>query len=175
MEFIEALLHAGAEVNDFNPVRKVSPVHLAVKNGRPESLEILLRYGANVNGREGEGRTALHVLLGQWNREGMENVRWPYLELLVSHLAIDVNAHDNTESTPLELAVRKNLAPVARKLLQAGAVINQHVRSAMQVIKDFPFLNQPVLFSSVFRRTRCRICWTSTPRKKQYQIIMQLN
>lgn len=60
MPFIEALLHAGAEVNDFNPVRKVSSIHLAVKNGLPESLEILLYYGANVNGREGEGRTCSH-------------------------------------------------------------------------------------------------------------------
>lgn len=134
MEFIEPLLHAGAEVNDLNPVRKVSPIHLAVKNGVPESLEILLRYGANVNGREGEGRTALHILVGQWSRDGMDAVRWPYFELLVSHLAVDVNAEDNTETTALELAVRKNLAPVARKLLQAGAVVNQHVRSVMRVI-----------------------------------------
>lgn len=134
MEFIEPLLHAGAEVNDFNPVRKVSPIHLAVRNALPQSLEILLRYGANVNGREGEGRTALHILIGQWSRDGMESVRWPYLELLVSHLAIDVNAQDNTETTGLELAVRKSLVPVARKLLQAGAVINEHVRAVMQVI-----------------------------------------
>lgn len=128
---MELLLDAGAEVNDFNPVRKVSSIHLAMKNNRPESLELLLRFGANVNQRDGEGRTALHILIGQWNKN--ENVRWSYFDLLISHPAIDVNAQDNNEVTPLELAVQKNLQPVVKKLLQAGAVVNQHVRRAMEV------------------------------------------
>lgn len=130
---MELLLDAGAEVNDFNPVRKVSSIHLAMRNNRPESLELLLRFGVNVNQRDGEGRTSLHILIGQWNKSGMENVRLPYFDLLISHPAIDVNALDNNEVTPLELAVQKNLQPIVKKLLQAGAVVNQHVRRAMEV------------------------------------------
>lgn len=135
MEFEELLLDAGAEVNDFNPVRKVSSIHLAMRNNRPESLELLLRFGANVNQREGERRTPLHILIGQWNKTGFEEFRWLYYDLLLSHPAIDINLQDNDEATPLELAVQKNLHPVVKKLYQAGAVVNQHVRRAMEVCR----------------------------------------
>lgn len=139
---MELLLDAGAEVNDFNPVRKLSSIHLAMRNNRPESLELLLRFGANVNQREGEGRTPLHILVAQWNKSGFEDHRWSYFDLLISHPAIDINAQDNNEATPLELAVHKNLQPVVKKLLQAGAVVNQYVRRAMEVgqlLKLLPF------------------------------------
>ncbi|XP_032796549.2 transient receptor potential channel pyrexia isoform X1 [Daphnia magna] len=143
LEFEELLLDAGAEVNDFNPVRKVSSIHLAMRNNRPESLELLLRFGANVNQCEGEGRTPLHILIGQWNKTGFEEFRWLYYDLLLSHPAIDINLQDNGDATPLELAVHKNLHPVVKKLYQAGAVVNQHVRRAMEekmpdVLSEFP-------------------------------------
>ena len=133
LNFMELLLDAGAEVNDFNAKRKVSSIHLAMKNNRPESLELLLRFGANVNQREGEGRTPLHILIGQWNKSGFEEFRWIYFDLLLSQPAIDINIQDNGEVTSLELAVRKNLNQVVKKLFQAGAVVNQHVRRAMEV------------------------------------------
>lgn len=104
-----------------------------MKNNRPESLELLLRFGANVNQREGEGRTPLHILIGQWNKSGFEEFRWSYFDLLLSQPAIDINIQDNGEATPLELAVHKNLNQVVKKLFQAGAVVNQHVRRAMEV------------------------------------------
>lgn len=138
---MKLLLETGAEVNDFNPVRKVSSIHLAMRNSRPESLELLLRFGANVNQREGEGRTPLLILIGAWNKSGLESIRWTYFDLLISHPAIDVNAQDNSETTSLELAVRKNLPSVVKKLLQAGAVVNQYVRRAMEV-GEFKFLNK---------------------------------
>ncbi|XP_057381320.1 transient receptor potential cation channel protein painless-like [Daphnia carinata] len=143
LAFEELLLDAGAEVNDFNQLRKVSSIHLAMRNNRPESLELLLRFGANVNQRDGEGRTPLHILIGQWNKAGFEEFRWLYYDLLLSHPAIDINVQDNGEATPLELAVHKNLHPVVKKLFQAGAVINQHVRRAMEekmpdVLSEFP-------------------------------------
>jgi ankyrin repeat protein len=53
--------------------------------------------------------------------------------LLLSQPAIDINIQDNGENTPLELAVYKNLQQVAKKLLQAGAVVNQRIRQLMEV------------------------------------------
>ena len=131
---MELLLDAGAEVNDFNPVRKLSSIHLSIRNNRPESLELLLRFGANVNQREGEGRTALHILVGQWNgKSGLaDDQKWSYFDQLISHPAVDVNAQDNNEVTPLELAVQKDCHPLVKKLLQSGAVVNQYVRRAIE-------------------------------------------
>ncbi len=136
VRFVQLLLEAGAEVNDSNPIRKVSSIHLAIKNGnQPDILDLLLRFGGNVNLREGHGRTALHVLLTQWIKEDQDegSLRWPFFNLLISEPAIDVNAEDKDGTTPLELAVRKGLTKVVNKLLQAGAVVNQHVREAMEV------------------------------------------
>ena len=134
LAFVELLLDAGAEVNDFNATNKVSSIHLAIGNNRPESLELLLRFGANVNQREGEGRTPLHTLISKWNNKGYEEFRWTYFDLLLSQPAIDINIQDNGENIPLELAVYKNLQQVAKKLLQAGAVVNnQRIRQLMEV------------------------------------------
>lgn len=128
-------------MNDFNPKQKVSSIHMAMRNNRPESLGILLRFGANVNQREGGGRTPLHILISQWNKSGLEECRWSYFDLLLSHPAIDINAQDNGEATALELAVHNNLNPVVKKLLQAGAVVNQYVRRAMEV-RTISFVNK---------------------------------
>ena len=133
LHFIQPLLDAGAEVNDLNVARKMSCIHLAVRSSRPEILELLLRFGANVNIRDGSGKTAMHILISQWTKDGLEDTRWPYFDLLISHPATDINAQDNDEITPLELAVRKDLINVVRKLLQAGATLTQHVREAMEV------------------------------------------
>ena len=132
LAFTELLLDAGAEVNDFNPKLKVSSIHMAMRSNRPEALGILLRFGANVNQRDSGGRTPLHILVSQWNNKSAE-MSWEYFDLLLSVPAIDINAQDNGEATPLELAVENNLHPVVKKLRQAGAIVNQHVHRAMEV------------------------------------------
>lgn len=134
LEFEELLLDAGAEVNDFNPVRKVSSIHLAMRNNRPESLELLLRFGANVNQCEGEGRTPLHILIGQWNKTGFEEFRWLYYDLLLSHPAIDINLQDNGEATPLELAVHKNLHRNCRRKCQTCCQSSLKKKVQLQLI-----------------------------------------
>lgn len=138
--FVQLLLEAGADVNDSTRLRKDASIHLAVKKSgvnRPEILDLLLRFGVDVNLREGHLRTALHVLLAQWKANGkdgqVDESRWPYFDMLLSHPAVNVNAKDKEGCTPLELAVRNKLTPVVNKLIQAGAVVNQHVRQAMEV------------------------------------------
>ena len=58
---------------------------------------------------------------------------WDCLDALLSHPQIDLNAEDNNETTPLELAVRKRFRLLAEKLLNAGAAINTNVREVMEV------------------------------------------
>lgn len=130
---MQLLLEYGAEVDFINPVRKVAAIHLCVQNGRPKTLELLLRFNPKMNLTDDHGRSVLHILISQWTKAGVEQSRWSYLDLLLSQPQVDVNCEDHNETTPLELAVRKNVAPLARKLLQAGALITQHVREAMEV------------------------------------------
>lgn len=58
VESVRLLLEHGADPNAVHGVRKISPIHLAYN--KPEILELLLDYGADVNRKDDSGRTVLH-------------------------------------------------------------------------------------------------------------------
>lgn len=78
-----------------------------------------LALGADVNTRDGHGRTALHHLVcrRQWARQLAE------MELLLAHGA-DANAADKQGHTPLHEAVRRRLGTAVNLLLANGADVN---------------------------------------------------
>lgn len=74
----------------------------------------------------------MHKVIEDWLIWDGES-RWPYLDRLLSHPAVDVNAEDFDGVTPLDLAVRLGLKDVAEKLLQAGALIHEPIAQPMKV------------------------------------------
>ena len=59
-DIVELLLDNGANPNDINPETLISPLHIAVKNGDPDSASLLIRAGADVNHRDSDGETPLY-------------------------------------------------------------------------------------------------------------------
>ena len=57
---VKALLDAGANPNMANPSNGITALFLAVKYANPETVDMLLKAGANALARDCYGRTALH-------------------------------------------------------------------------------------------------------------------
>ena len=110
------------------------PIHLAVKLGSKEIVELLLSNGANVNAKNNRGLTPLHYVAGEgfkdkWEPPGSggKETKVDYRELaklLLAHEA-DVNAQDKYGYTPLHSAADAGNEQVAKILLDKTADINK--------------------------------------------------
>ena len=80
-----------------------------------DTVQLLIRHGADVTARDDTHSTPLHLASSKW---GVETV-----ELLIQHGA-DVNAQNGNQSTPLHLAASSHLAlegNIVRLLLKHSA------------------------------------------------------
>ncbi len=110
---VEALLHAGADVNQQSrEAMKVSALHSAAAARRPDIARMLLAKGANPNLRGEAGITVFHgvAVTGQID----------LAEMLLTHGA-DVNAQDDSGKTPLAYAVKASKDAVVEWLRENGA------------------------------------------------------
>ncbi|HOJ00912.1 MAG TPA: ankyrin repeat domain-containing protein [Anaerolineaceae bacterium] len=89
-------LEAGVDPNQPIPGEDGCPLHFAA-NSRADIIRLLIDHGADVNVRDGNGKTPLHCAAVTAN---LENMR-----ALLENGA-DVNAADNDDNTPLMLARR---------------------------------------------------------------------
>jgi hypothetical protein len=109
-EAMDLLIKSGANVNA--PSAGVPPLVLVTLQRRLDLVTLLLDNGADVNGKDDAGRTALIV--------AAENALFEAVELLVGKGA-DVNASDKRGTTPLSAASRARRTEIVDFLKSHGA------------------------------------------------------
>lgn len=113
MALAEVLLASGA-----NPTDGVS-MHIAAGSGNLPALELLHRYGANVNGIPG-GVPPLRYILGWAKPENIAGVRW-----LLEHGADPNLAWAESGDAPLHVAAERWDVPMVELLVSHGADVHQ--------------------------------------------------
>jgi len=88
---------------------------LWASNGNPAIADQLLAAGCDINGKNDEGKTPLHIAIVSGKKQ--QAIQW-----LLDHKA-DINAKDGSGSTPLHYAVRCGVERV-RLLLDHNADVN---------------------------------------------------
>lgn len=92
---IEAIKRYIAEGADVNEMRfEMPPLAWAVMMGHTAAAELLLQHGADINGRNGDGNTALHLAVFLGHAETAE--------LLIKNGA-DINTKNGDGATPVDL------------------------------------------------------------------------
>lgn len=115
LERLERLLKMGENVDIQNLPFQQRPLHLAVYNEHPEIVEMLLRYGADVNARMNNGQTPLFVA------SYFGDVR--SMKMLIEHGA-EVNVKDHLGNTPLHKAAEGDSPEAVKLLLKHGAELH---------------------------------------------------
>lgn len=113
IEIVELLYEAGACFSD-------DVVILATEKVNKELVKLLIKLGANVNGKDEDKRTALMYAVEKENEE--------LIKLLVSSGA-DINNVDKHGSTVLRYAVEKKNKGLIKLLVSLGADLNINYKS----------------------------------------------
>ena len=82
----------------------------------PAIVDVLVKYGADVNARDNDGNTALHRTVGSY----VDFDKRPVIYRLLAHGA-DINSRDNNGQTPLHKARQREVAGI---LITHGADVN---------------------------------------------------
>ncbi len=96
--------------------QRVSPIADAAMRGDKAAVRDLLKQGADVNGAQGDGMSALHWAAERGDAE---------LADMLIYAGANIAAVTRIgQYTPLHLAAKSGSAPLARTLLKAGADVN---------------------------------------------------
>lgn len=117
-DMIPALIKAGAHTGRAAPDNGQTPLMQAINSEAPGVISLLVRHGADVNGRAPAGsihagQTPLHFAM-QANR------RYDVIETLI-RLGADLESRDARGRTPLMVAIETNNNRLAEHILKAGA------------------------------------------------------
>lgn len=97
------------------PVETADALHLAVDVGKAEVVKLLLKHGADQNGKDSYGQSLVMT--------AASNHRTDVLALLIAAGA-DVNAANQYRITPLAVAAEQGHLDVVNMLVAAGAKVN---------------------------------------------------
>ena len=117
LELVEALVAAGADLNQASPIRQSTALHMAVELDRPPLLEYLVLgcNGVDLNAANARGESALHVCFsgGRCNLDA--------LRFLLNQKGVFVNAQDADANSALHCAVAQRNADAVQLLMEHGA------------------------------------------------------
>lgn len=88
------------------------PLHCAVQMGHTETVELLIRFGADVNAKDRNQYTPLHVVAAS----GMETV-----SRMLINAGADVNSQNAFGNTPLHIACLNSHLNICQDLVNSGA------------------------------------------------------
>jgi TPR repeat protein len=158
-KIIELLLKKGANVNQRNVENGSTPLMIALKHQyAPEICKMLVAYGAEINAKDAEGYTVLHLATTNDNSQLMDffikkgadihvrlkpgvrgagatplhfSARYGCADCVkfLLNKGADINSKKDDGSTPLHLAVLYNHIRVVKLLLEKGANINARENS----------------------------------------------
>lgn len=112
------------------PVGPGGPLHEAARMDHGRGIMSLMLGGADPNGRDAKGNTALHVALIEESGGAVE--------ALLKHPGTDVNAINQAGETPLMLAAIKGRLDWVQALVKRGALVNEPGWSALHYAASGP-------------------------------------
>lgn len=110
---VKMLLDMGAKATTIDKVTKLPLIHMAASQGNVEIIAELCRFGENVNRKNNQGDTPLHLF-------AYANIDGKSIKPLVD-LGADVNAVSNVNETPLHSAILGGCTKTVKELFLLGA------------------------------------------------------
>ncbi|HEY8119550.1 MAG TPA: ankyrin repeat domain-containing protein [Methylophilaceae bacterium] len=132
IEIIRRLISAGVKVNP-----KDIPLYIAARRLNIEQVKFLISLGADVNGIDPRGETALFSAIhaGSESRNGItKQLSIGMMQILIGAGA-NVNAENKDGARPLDMAAWNNETYMVKLLLSKGALVNNTHESKTQPIQ----------------------------------------
>ena len=134
LEALTALI-AGIDVNRRDKRSGTTALEHAVRNANREMVQLLLSFGANVNGKNGSGETVLMML----DNDATCDLVWDLI-----NAGADVRLKDDSGNTALMQAAASDDLEALKVLLDAGAEVNtknKEGRTALMLAASEGYVN----------------------------------
>jgi len=155
-DFVSVLVTAGARPDIKNSSLETIPFHEAVRAADPVLLKLLIKAISNINVQDGEGSSALHIVVECLMDSEDVQTRDRLLEclgLLLQAPGIQVNTEDlKSEATPLYYAALSGNRPAVDLLISFGADV--HNDNTGETISDIIRQNIPDFDPEKFNHTK---------------------
>ena len=115
-DVLTELINSGASLSKQSEIGGETPLHLAARYSRADAAKKLLDAGAKCNAIDFRGRTPLHAAVAA-DARGV-------FEILLRNRETNLNAQDDTGTTPLMLAAKHSMQDMLEDLIASEAQID---------------------------------------------------